>query len=211
MISVISRPLRGTGAAHRGLQAAEILRIRMPQSAVKIFQHRLASGRLLRHGLIPPPHRRRHLALAQIAPDHLGIRWKAAQHPLPNLFKIGLRAPKAGCPEEKDLLPSGQTEVARMKTEETRIALVGIILTTHQSVGELNALLSEYSDYIIGRMGIPYREKHLSIISVALDAPGSIISALSGKLGMLPGVSTKTIYARTPGSLPETPKKEDCL
>lgn len=64
-----------------------------------------------------------------------------------------------------------------MKTEETRIALVGIILTTHQSVGELNALLSEYSDYIIGRMGIPYREKHLSIISVALDAPGSIISA----------------------------------
>lgn len=98
-----------------------------------------------------------------------------------------------------------------MKTEETRIALVGIILTTHQSVGELNALLSEYSDYIIGRMGIPYREKHLSIISVALDAPGSIISALSCKLGMLPGVSTKTIYARTPGSLPETPKKEDCL
>ena len=79
---------------------------------------------------------------------------------------------------------------------DTRIALVGIVLNSHDSVDELNRLLSQYGQYIIGRMGIPYREKDLSIISVALDAPGDVISALSGKLGMLPGVSTKTIYAK---------------
>ena len=79
---------------------------------------------------------------------------------------------------------------------DTRIALVGIVLNNHESVDELNHLLSQYGQYIIGRMGIPYREKDLSIISVALDAPGDVISALSGKLGMLPGVSTKTIYAK---------------
>lgn len=79
---------------------------------------------------------------------------------------------------------------------DTRIALVGIVLNNRDSVDELNHLLSQYGQYIIGRMGIPYREKDLSIISVALDAPGDVISALSGKLGMLPGVSTKTIYAK---------------
>ncbi len=79
---------------------------------------------------------------------------------------------------------------------DTRIALVGIVLNNRDSVDELNHLLSQYGQYIIGRMGIPYREKDLSIISVALDAPGDVISALSGKLGMLPGVSTKTVYAK---------------
>lgn len=80
---------------------------------------------------------------------------------------------------------------------ETRIAQVGIILNSTESVDELNHLLSQYGQYIIGRMEIPYREKNISIISIAMDAPGDIISALSGKLGMLPGVSTKTIYAKT--------------
>lgn len=79
---------------------------------------------------------------------------------------------------------------------DTRIALIGIVLSNHDSVDELNRLLSQYGQYIIGRMGIPYREKDLSIISIAMDAPGDMISALSGKLGMLPGVSTKTIYAK---------------
>lgn len=78
----------------------------------------------------------------------------------------------------------------------TRIALIGIIVESHESVEQLNALLSEYGDYIIGRMGIPYREKHVSIISVAIDAPNNIISSLSGKLGMLPGISTKTTYTK---------------
>jgi len=80
---------------------------------------------------------------------------------------------------------------------ETRIALIGIVVTTHESIEKLNHLLSEYGNHIIGRMGIPYREKNISVISVALDAPNDIISALSGKIGMLPGLSTKTIYAKT--------------
>jgi len=78
----------------------------------------------------------------------------------------------------------------------TRVALIGIIVQNMESVEKLNVLLHQYNKYIIGRMGVPYREMGISIISVALDAPNDIISALSGKLGMLPGVSTKTIYAK---------------
>lgn len=80
---------------------------------------------------------------------------------------------------------------------ESRIALIGIIVSNHESVEQVNALLSKYGSYIIGRMGLPYREKNLSIISVALDAPNNVISALSGKLGMLPGITAKTIYNKT--------------
>jgi len=79
---------------------------------------------------------------------------------------------------------------------ETRIALIGIIVEDTHSVDALNHLLSEYNEFIIGRMGVPYRAKKISIISVTLDAPNDVISALSGKLGMLPGVNTKTIYAK---------------
>ena len=79
---------------------------------------------------------------------------------------------------------------------DTRIALIGIILESRESVDALNHLLTEFGDYIIGRMGIPYREKGIHIISVALDAPNNVISSLSGKLGMLPGSSTKTIYGK---------------
>ena len=67
-------------------------------------------------------------------------------------------------------------------------------------INELNELLSQYSTYIIGRMGIPYHEKNVSIISIAMDAPQNIISALSGKIGMLPGISTKTIYSKMSGT-----------
>lgn len=80
---------------------------------------------------------------------------------------------------------------------ESRIALIGIIVSSNTAIDELNLLLSDYGNYIIGRMGIPYREKKISIISLAVDAPGNVISALSGKIGMLPGISTKTIYAKT--------------
>lgn len=79
---------------------------------------------------------------------------------------------------------------------DTRIALIGIILESRESVDALNHLLTEFGDHIIGRMGIPYREKGIHIISVALDAPNNVISSLSGKLGMLPGISTKTIYGK---------------
>ena len=79
---------------------------------------------------------------------------------------------------------------------ETRVAVISIIIENPESVQTLNELLHQYSPYIIGRMGIPYREKNLSILSVAMDAPQPVISALAGKLGMLPGVSTKTLYSK---------------
>ena len=80
---------------------------------------------------------------------------------------------------------------------DSRIALIGIIVENTDSVEALNHLLSQYAPYIVGRMGIPYRKKNISIISITMDAPNDIISALSGKLGMLPGINTKTIYAKT--------------
>ncbi len=79
---------------------------------------------------------------------------------------------------------------------QTRIALIGIVVEDKSFISQLNDILTEYGNYIIGRMGIPYREKDVSIISVAVDAPQNIISALSGKIGMLPGISTKTVYAK---------------
>jgi putative iron-only hydrogenase system regulator len=79
---------------------------------------------------------------------------------------------------------------------ETRIALVGIVVENTDSVEKLNAILHEYGEYIVGRMGIPYHKRHVSVISVVLDAPNDVISALSGKLGMLPNVSTKTVYSK---------------
>ena len=81
---------------------------------------------------------------------------------------------------------------------ETRIALIGMIVTDTTHTMELNSLLTGYGQYIIGRMGIPHHRRgddEVAIISVAIEAPQSIISALSGKLGMLNGVSAKVIYA----------------
>lgn len=81
-----------------------------------------------------------------------------------------------------------------MSDTSTRVALVGIIVEDRDAAARINGLLHEYSEYIIGRMGIPYREKQLNVISVVLDAPQSVVSALSGKLGMIPGVSSKCVY-----------------
>lgn len=78
---------------------------------------------------------------------------------------------------------------------ETRVAVVGIIVENGDSVEELNAILHEYSRYIIGRMGVPYRTRGVHIISVAVDAPMDEISALAGKIGNLDGVSCKTAYS----------------
>lgn len=77
----------------------------------------------------------------------------------------------------------------------TRVAIIGIIVQNADSVEHLNALLHEYGPYIVGRMGIPYRAKGIHIISIAIDAPQDIISALSGKIGRLPGISAKTAYS----------------
>ncbi|MBO5370136.1 MAG: iron-only hydrogenase system regulator [Clostridia bacterium] len=78
---------------------------------------------------------------------------------------------------------------------ETRVAVIGIVVEDMDSVEKLNAVLHDYGPYIIGRMGIPYREKDIHIISIAIDAPQDIISALSGKIGNIGGVSAKTAYS----------------
>lgn len=78
---------------------------------------------------------------------------------------------------------------------ETRIALIGIIVEDGAATDRINALLHECAAWIVGRMGVPYRQKGVSIISVVIDAPGDVISTLAGRLGSLTGVSVKTIYA----------------
>ena len=78
---------------------------------------------------------------------------------------------------------------------ETRVAVMSIIVENGEMVETLNAILHEYGEYIIGRMGIPYRKRKVSIISIALDAPQNTISSLAGKIGSLPGVSVKTAYS----------------
>lgn len=75
---------------------------------------------------------------------------------------------------------------------ETRIAVMSIIIENPNAVEKLNAILHEYGEYIIGRMGIPYRKRNVNIISIALDAPQNTISALAGKIGSLQGISVKT-------------------
>ena len=79
---------------------------------------------------------------------------------------------------------------------ETRTALIGIIVEDMDAVQKLNAILHDYKDFIIGRMGVPHPSKDLHVISIAIDSDGDTISALSGKLGALSGVNTKTIYAK---------------
>jgi putative iron-only hydrogenase system regulator len=86
---------------------------------------------------------------------------------------------------------------------ETRVALLGIVVENADSVEKLNDILHHYSKYIIGRMGLPYQKRNISIISIALDAPADAISALSGKLGMLPGVTSKAVYSKYSGSRAE--------
>ena len=78
---------------------------------------------------------------------------------------------------------------------ETRIALIGIIVENPDSVEQLNHLLHEYGSFIVGRMGIQYEKKNVNIISVAIDAPQDIISALSGRIGRLNGIGVKTVYS----------------
>ncbi|MBQ7624605.1 MAG: iron-only hydrogenase system regulator [Clostridia bacterium] len=79
---------------------------------------------------------------------------------------------------------------------DTRVAVISIIVEKKEAVDELNAMLSEYGDYIIGRMGLPYREKGINIICIAIDAPQDVIAALSGKIGNLPHISSKTAYSK---------------
>lgn len=83
---------------------------------------------------------------------------------------------------------------------EKRIALIGIIVQKDEVAESINHLLHEYRDCVVGRMGIPYRDKDVNIISVAVDAPQDQINALTGKIGRLDGVSAKTVYANVAGN-----------
>ena len=83
-----------------------------------------------------------------------------------------------------------------MEAEQTRIAVMSIIVEDRESAESLNRLLHNYGNYIIGRMGLTYEKKKLSLMSVALDAPENIISELAGKVGNLPNISVKTAYAK---------------
>ena len=78
---------------------------------------------------------------------------------------------------------------------QTRVAVMAIIVEEPEAVEKLNALLHDCAQYIIGRMGIPYRERHINIVSIAIDAPQDVISSLAGKLGNVPGLSVKTAYS----------------
>ena len=78
---------------------------------------------------------------------------------------------------------------------DTRVAVISIIVEDDSSTADINALLSDFSDYVIGRMGVPYKERRVRLISVAVDAPQDKIAALSGRIGSLEGVSVKTAYA----------------
>lgn len=93
--------------------------------------------------------------------------------------------------------------------DETRVAVIGIVIENDESVGRLNEILHEYGSYIIGRMGIPYREKGINIMSLAIDAPQDAISALTGKIGRLDGISVKTAYSGVKTGNDNESKKAD--
>ncbi len=84
-----------------------------------------------------------------------------------------------------------------MEEKETRIAVIGIIIEDKHRAEQVNGILHQYGQHIIGRMGLPYEKKQVNIISIVVDAPADIISALSGKLGRLPGVSSKALYSKS--------------
>jgi putative iron-only hydrogenase system regulator len=98
--------------------------------------------------------------------------------------------------EAASFLGAASFFIFRRKVMETRVAVISIIIEDPASVQAMNDILHQYAEYIIGRMGIPYREKKISIISVAMDAPLNVINSLSGKIGRLSGASAKAAYTK---------------
>lgn len=89
-------------------------------------------------------------------------------------------------------------ETTMAEAIQNRVALLGVIVENADSTEAMNHILHEYKEYVIGRMGLPYKERQVNIISVVLDAPGDVISSLSGKLGMLNGITCKAVYSKMP-------------
>lgn len=83
-------------------------------------------------------------------------------------------------------------------TEDKKIAVIGIIVENYEATQQINKILHEFRHFVVGRMGIPYEQRNVAVISVVVDAPQAVISAISGKLGMLSGVSSKTVTSRLP-------------
>lgn len=79
---------------------------------------------------------------------------------------------------------------------ETRVAILAIVVEEREKAGELNHILHEYGKYVVGRMGIPYEKKGISLISVVVDAPQDVISTISGKIGNIPGITAKAVYSK---------------
>lgn len=92
--------------------------------------------------------------------------------------------------------PAPEAQPAANGNEGNRIALVGIIVSNPQQVETLNSVLHDYRTYIRGRMGVPFSDRGLSVISIVVDAPPDLISALAGKIGMLEGVSSKAVFPK---------------
>ena len=109
---------------------------------------------------------------------------------VPGVFYAGPGETAGAYPAKKKKEGTALTET------KTRIAVIGIIIEDRRQAEKVNALLHQYGSYVIGRMGLPYEKKQVNIISVVLDAPMDAISALSGKLGRLPGVSARAIYSK---------------
>ena len=104
------------------------------------------------------------------------------------------------CMEESAAAETGRQGDRKRKDKkmENRVAMLAIVVEDLKSVEALNHLLHQFSPYIIGRMGVPYKARNISLISVAVDAPADVISTLSGKLGMLRGVTSKAVYSKLP-------------
>ncbi len=92
--------------------------------------------------------------------------------------------------------------------KETRVAVIAAVIENEEAAGSINALLHAYAGFIIGRMGVPYREKGINVITVVLDAPSDAISALSGKLGRIRGVTSKVLYAKNKADPQESERQE---
>ncbi len=108
---------------------------------------------------------------------------------------VGLQGRFAYPPCFPPLLGPGSTEDFFMDAE-SRIAIVSMIVEDTEMSAEINRILHEYRDWLVGRMGIPYKQQNVAVICVVVDAPANVTSSLSGKLGMLPGISVKTVYSK---------------
>ena len=106
--------------------------------------------------------------------------------------------PDIMCADSLCLIGVGNFCFEEGESLETRVALLGIIIGSDTAVEKVNQVLHEYREDIVGRMGLPYPKQSVSIISIVLDAPQARISALSGKLGMIPNVTAKTVYSKMP-------------